>query len=153
MIERKNILIAIVAFLFIFLVIPVTVFKKIMTQYFGFLNSWLDAPVVSLRHKIVSRIPKGHTASVGDMKLPEFKFVKFKININAKQVFIVGDFNKWSAINPLSDKGNNTWEIEIPLVKGKYKYLFLVDGKEILDPLNPDVDYYGEKKVSVITVD
>ncbi len=152
MIEKKKVLIILTVILFIFLVIPVTIFKKILTQYFGFINSWVELPTNTIKHRIISKIPQEHSSSMGDLKLPEIKFVKFSVNIKAQKVLLKGDFNKWKGDIKLEKKNNNKWEIEIPLALGKYRYIFIVDDKEILDPLNPDVDYYGEKKVSLIEV-
>jgi len=151
MIERKKILIFFIMILFVFLVIPVTIFKKILSQYFGFINVWIETPTLLIRHKVISKISNNARDEV-DMRLPEFKFVKFSLKVNAKDVFLIGDFNKWSAVNPMNKRSGNNWELEIPLVRGRYKYLFLIDGREILDPLNPDTDYYNDKKVSVIEV-
>ena len=56
-----------------------------------------------------------------------------------KQVNLFGQFNSWDRGNlPMSDSdGNGIYEIRIPLDPGRYEYKFFVDGKELIDPINP----------------
>ncbi|MEF3279664.1 MAG: hypothetical protein K6357_01680 [Elusimicrobiota bacterium] len=152
--ERKDYLIIIVVVLFFFLVIPVTVFKKIFLEYFSFLDKWAEKPMSFVKKQVISRIPQGRGAGQGDLKLPDFKFVKFELEIsNAKEISIIADFNKWnSSYSSLKKEKGNKWSIELPLIKGRYRYVFLVDGKETLDPLNPNVEFYEGRKVSVVEV-
>lgn len=153
MVEKKNILIVVSIILFIFLVVPVTIFKKVLTQYLDFLNIWIEYPTGFIKHRVISKIKSENKYPGADLKIPEFKFVKFNLNISgAKKVFVIGDFNKWSFVNEMNKKQKDGWEIELALIKGRYRYLFVVDDKEILDPLNPEVDYYNGKKVSIIEV-
>jgi hypothetical protein len=58
--------------------------------------------------------------------------VHFEISItNARQVALVGDFNSWDKEkNILTKTEPTTWAIDLPLPKGSYQYLFLIDGKE-----------------------
>jgi len=54
---------------------------------------------------------------------------------HAKRVCLVGDFNKWfPAANPMTHNHDGTWTIRINLHAGHHQYLFLVDGKPVLDP-------------------
>jgi 1,4-alpha-glucan branching enzyme len=80
--------------------------------------------------------------------------VKFSVKVSgAKEVEIAGDFNKWNAATlPLSKKNKTHWETMVPLPPGRYKYLCVIDGQEVLDPLNPDTDMDSGRKVSVLTV-
>lgn len=149
--EKQDFLILIIILLFIFLIIPITVFKDIFSEYFTFIDTWTERPVIHLKKQIVSKTPEKDSNDGEKLALPDFKFVKFKIDLKANDVYVIGDFNKWKHINNLTLK-KNIWETEIPLVSGRYRYLFLMDGKEILDPMNPDVDYYNGRKVSVIEV-
>ncbi|RJP66334.1 MAG: hypothetical protein C4539_11615 [Ignavibacteriales bacterium] len=69
----------------------------------------------------------------------EYKFsYKPEKKINSASVF--GSFNNWNKeANPMiynSYKGS--YEATIPLIPGRYNYKFFVDGKEIVDPENPD---------------
>ncbi len=87
----------------------------------------------------VRETPDGKKASFLKVFLPEGEyFVKFSyLNKNAKKVFLVGDFNNW---NPEADEMRldqyGVWYIVKKLRKGDYGYLFIVDNKWILDPLN-----------------
>jgi len=57
---------------------------------------------------------------------------------NAKAVNLAGDFNDWSpGASPMTRSGDE-WVCAVRLAKGKHLYKFLVDGKWLLDPANPD---------------
>ncbi len=58
--------------------------------------------------------------------------------INSVSVF--GSFNNWNKdANPMTyNSSKGCYEVEIPLIPGRYNYKFFVDGKEIVDPENPD---------------
>jgi len=63
----------------------------------------------------------------------------------AEGVFIAGDFNDWSeTANPMRQTENG-WRTEIAIPPGEYEYKFIVDGKYINDPDNPEkvADPYG----------
>lgn len=65
----------------------------------------------------------------------------------AKQVFVIGSFNKW--FRQAMRKGKDgTWEFSIKLNPGTYDYLFVVDGKRTLDPNRPSDD--GEKSTLIV---
>ncbi len=58
----------------------------------------------------------------------------------AKEVFLAGDFNKWQ-INDwarMEPKEDGIWFKRLQLKPGCYKYRFVVDGKWIKDPVNPN---------------
>ena len=148
--EKKDILLLVSLIFSLMILIPVSVLKGFISEYFSFVDRWASSSTNFITKKIASKVKSEYIVSEGDFSLVEFKFVKFSITINSKSVFITGDFNKWQKTELL--KKNSFWEIEIPLVKGRYRYLFVVNDKEILDPLNPNIDYYNGKKVSVIEV-
>jgi hypothetical protein len=55
----------------------------------------------------------------------------------AKEVFIIGDFNQWNpTVEPMNLEGDH-YEVRLFLVAGEYRYQFVVDGKTINDPDNP----------------
>lgn len=54
----------------------------------------------------------------------------------AKEVFLVGDFNNWNATLEKMDKIGDTFEVRLFLVTGTYRYKFVVDGTSINDPDN-----------------
>lgn len=148
--EFKDYLIAAAVILFGIIVIPVPLMKNVVSQYFNFFEKWSELSVKALRKSVISRITSLNTSEVGDMKIPDFKIVDIKVKLNAAEVFISGDFNKWKPQR--MNKKNNEWIYSAPLIKGSYRYVFIVDGREILDPFNPYVDYYQNRKVSVIEV-
>ena len=59
-------------------------------------------------------------------------------------VFVNGGFNGWCGnCNPMTDVGNNIWEVELPLPAGTIQYKFTVDGwtdQETIDSLSSCVD-------------
>jgi cyclomaltodextrinase len=55
-----------------------------------------------------------------------------------KNVQLSGEFNGWTpARTPLRNE-NGIWQATIPLNPGRYQYQLVIDGKQILDPGNPD---------------
>ena len=58
----------------------------------------------------------------------------------AAKVYVVGDFNNWSLrADPLTDtNGDGHWTLLYMLSPGLYEYKFVVDGKWIPDPQNPN---------------
>lgn len=48
----------------------------------------------------------------------------------AKNVFLVGDFNQWNPItHPLKREKGGIWKITLALDPGKHEYRFLIDGQ------------------------
>ena len=64
----------------------------------------------------------------------------YKPQAGEKQVNLFGQFNSWDRQNlPMKDtNADGTLEVEIPLDPGRYEYKFYVDGREVVDPANPD---------------
>lgn len=55
----------------------------------------------------------------------------------AKEVILMGDFNKWNAkIHPMKMNQEGTWEKILMLYPGRYEYKFLQDGQWQLDSKN-----------------
>jgi len=53
----------------------------------------------------------------------------------AKQVTLVGDFNDWNPrVTPMTLQPDGQWRASLELSHGYHEYLFLVDGKPVLDP-------------------
>jgi Glycogen recognition site of AMP-activated protein kinase len=63
----------------------------------------------------------------------------FKLNgyTTAKQVFLAGSFNHWRKDELYMDKTATGWQLNYTLGAGNYEYRFIVDGREMIDPLNP----------------
>jgi len=71
----------------------------------------------------------------------------------AKKVFLSGDFNRWRPDTmAMTKRPGGDWVVVVPLPPGRYRYRFVVDGAQTLDPANPDTDRMGAETVSVKTV-
>lgn len=67
--------------------------------------------------------------------------ILFKYNgMNARDVYLVGDFNHWKINDEsrLSRAENGQWEKKINLPEGRYKYKFVVDGEWLVDSENQE---------------
>jgi 1,4-alpha-glucan branching enzyme len=54
---------------------------------------------------------------------------------NAAQVCLAGDFNNWNpAATPMGQMPDGRWFASLELPHGHHQYVFLVDGKPVLDP-------------------
>jgi chromosome partitioning protein len=64
-------------------------------------------------------------------KLPKLGEVVFSIFApDAKEIFVVGDFNNWNLDeNNRMQQVNGTWTKRMNLLSGKYHYRFVIDGK------------------------
>lgn len=72
----------------------------------------------------------------------------------AKEVFVIGDFNDWDATaHPMKRLTDGAWRAEVPMAHGHHHYLFLVDGKPLLDPRAQGIARNERnEKVSLIAV-
>jgi 1,4-alpha-glucan branching enzyme len=53
----------------------------------------------------------------------------------AKSVSLIGDFNGWQpSAHPMKRMPDGVWFLRLELPHGHHQYLFLVDGKAMLDP-------------------
>jgi hypothetical protein len=70
----------------------------------------------------------------------------------ARQVKVAGDFNAWNpAETVLVDAdGQGTFVAEVPLKRGAYEYMFLVDGKWMTDPSAAETRPDGFGRVNAI---
>lgn len=68
------------------------------------------------------------------LKIQTFSFMA----PDAKNIYLVGDFNNWTAdLNSRLEKlPDGIWEKRVALKPGSYKYKFIVDGEWIPDPQN-----------------
>jgi len=56
-----------------------------------------------------------------------------------RSVFLFGEINNWNrTATPLLLR-DGVWQTELELNPGRYQYLLLIDGKEMLDPNNPEI--------------
>ncbi len=73
---------------------------------------------------------------------------------DARKVCLLGDFNNWDPkSHPMNRTPDGVWRLEVLLSHGHHHYLFLVDGRPVLDPSAQGVAR-NEKgwKVSLIAV-
>jgi chromosome partitioning protein len=80
-------------------------------------------------------------------RLPNLTEVIFSVFApEAKEVFLVGEFNNWQANDAARMMQNNgTWSKKLNLASGKYRYRFVIDGSWIEDSSNPakEINPYG----------
>jgi glycosidase len=55
-----------------------------------------------------------------------------------KEVRIIGAFNNWNRGSAILNPGKGVYSATYTLEPGTYEYKFFLDGKEVLDPSNPD---------------
>ncbi|UPT76119.1 MAG: glycogen-binding domain-containing protein [Elusimicrobiota bacterium] len=71
----------------------------------------------------------------------------------AKSVELVGDFNAWKpGLLRMTRGGDGVWTLSLPVVEGRHKYLFLVDGDPKVDEKADTADGPEGRRVSVRTV-
>ncbi|HZQ45570.1 MAG TPA: isoamylase early set domain-containing protein [Verrucomicrobiae bacterium] len=73
---------------------------------------------------------------------------------DAHRVTLAGDFNDWDpAALPMKRQPDGNWLIQVPLNHGHHHYLFVIDGKPVLDP-NAQGTARNERdeKVSLLSV-
>ncbi|KRF03777.1 alpha-amylase [Paenibacillus sp. Soil766] len=79
---------------------------------------------------------------------------KFATDNQVESVAVAGTFNNWNGDRNFMRKteGENVWEIQLQIPKGRHLYKFVVNGDAwILDPLNPSISEDGQNN-SAITV-
>jgi len=70
---------------------------------------------------------------------------------SANKVVLSGSFNNWSTNELPMQKTSTGWQLSYTLAPGTYEYKFVVDGKWITDPANPQSNGGGDTKNSVLT--
>ncbi len=84
----------------------------------------------------------------------DIKFRNFFItDTRAKHVELQADFNNWGQ-NPIILKpySRGYFEISLALPAGEYKYVFHIDGKDVLDPNNLDRTEFNGRTVCIKTI-
>ncbi|MBM3876577.1 MAG: glycoside hydrolase family 13 [Verrucomicrobia bacterium] len=83
------------------------------------------------------------------------RWMSFICNAPAAQsVSVVGDFNDWdAAANPMERQVDGNWTAMAQLNHGHHLYVFMVDGKPVLDPRAQGVGRNGKnERVSLVLV-
>lgn len=72
---------------------------------------------------------------------PKKNKITFSILLpDVQEVALCGDFNQWSTTShPMKRSAKGLWSKALYLAPGRYEYKFLVDGKWMTDPKNPQV--------------
>ena len=102
-------------------------------------------PVSHLHARIVPRMPAKKT-------LKPVSFICFAPE--AKRVTVMGDFNDWDPnAQPLKRQPDGSWTAHVTLGHGHHHYLFVVDGKSMLDPRAQGIARNEQnEKVSLLAV-
>ena len=90
-----------------------------------------------LSEETASRMENADSLSVDSLS----RDVLFAIDApNAKDIYIVGDFNHWKIDDGsrLARTSDGKWEKRLGLSSGKYKYKFVIDGEWVLDSQNAE---------------
>jgi hypothetical protein len=87
-------------------------------------------------------------------KPPVFRTVSISLDgyPDAREVFIAGSFNSWSASDNRLQKKGNKWVASFEAEPGRHTYKFVVDGKWITDPANKETVEEGGYANSVLVV-
>jgi 1,4-alpha-glucan branching enzyme len=82
------------------------------------------------------------------------KPVPFMYIGEAESVYVIGDFNDWDpTAHPMKHHVDGAWRVNIPIPHGHHHYMFLVDGKAILDPRSHGIARNERnEKVSLLAV-
>ena len=86
---------------------------------------------------------------------PQFRTISFKLKgyPDAKKVALTGSFNSWERESLLMQRKNGEWILETEVSSGEHTYMFIVDGKWINDPANPEKKQEAEYLNSVLRVE
>lgn len=71
---------------------------------------------------------------------------------DARVVGVAGAFNNWNPKEASLERRGGSWLGRVSLKPGRYLYKFVVDGRWILDPSNPDAEDDGEGHVNSLLV-
>ena len=112
---------------------------------------WLGAAAAALAASILLAVALHRGPAAGPSRVVLLRLVAPA----SSTVTVVGDFNDWNpSATPLRPAGAGEWTVRLRLPPGRYRYTFLVDGREWqrdpTEPPAPDDDYGAP--MSVITV-
>ena len=128
-------------------------FFNVADEYYTFMSGTLEGAIRSAPLNKEGML--AHLTPASNSHNDEVKYRKFFITVpNASKVELVGDFNRWGE-DPISltayKKGY--FETSVALASGEYKYVFIVDGKEMPDPSNQDRQFLPDgREICIKTV-
>jgi hypothetical protein len=103
-------------------------------------GDWITDP------KNESRLPDGQNGFNSVIRIGKPYLFKLNGYLNAKQVVLTGSFNKWRKDELFMDKTVTGWQLPYTLGADNYEYRFIIDDKQISDPLNPLTTNTGNHK-------
>jgi hypothetical protein len=71
---------------------------------------------------------------------------------DAKNVILTGNFNAWNTGELFMEKVPDGWQLWYVLGPGNYEYKFIIDGKWMTDPVNPNTTGSGETQNSFLAL-
>lgn len=86
------------------------------------------------------------------MAIGDTMYFVLKGFLNAKQVIVSGSFNDWQSSELRMDRTQDGWILPYVLAAGNYEYKFVVDGKWMTDPQNPNTSGTGDFENSILVV-
>jgi 1,4-alpha-glucan branching enzyme len=126
--------------------IPSIEWVSALRDYRRFLSGWEPAP---LKSTVTSFTPHDRGRAEPVLTSVEFRHKAPK----AKSVELVGDFNAWKpGLIKMKRGDGGLWTISIPVLEGRHKYLFLVDGEPTVDERADTADGPQGRRVSVRSV-
>ena len=129
-----------------------TAFFIISEDYYDYTSGSIDAAAQSatLDKDDLKKLSSAQREELNtDIKFRNF----FITDTRAKQVELHADFNNWGQ-NPIVLKpySRGYFEISLALPAGEYKYVFHIDGKDVLDPNNLDRTEFNGRTVCIKTI-
>lgn len=99
-----------------------------------------EADKREVRVTVLSKISNIFKVNVGELlkvAKNDIKEARFEIeDLEAEEVFVIGDFTNWEKSLPLRRSAAGLWRKNLPLKPGRYEYKFIVDGEWRTDPKN-----------------
>lgn len=129
-----------------------TWFFAVAEDYYDYASESIDA---SAQQAPLAKEDFTRQAAAPKAKLnTEIKFRNFFLTVpGAKTVELQADFNRWGKTPlPLKAYSRGYFETSVALPAGEYKYVFVVDGKDVLDPGNLDRTDFEGRTVCIKTV-
>ena len=82
---------------------------------------------------------------------PKMRTIIFKLKgyDDAKQVNVAGSFNNWNSERAIMQRQNGAWVYTTEAPEGKVSYKFIVDGRWMPDPANPETEGTGDLTNSI----
>lgn len=123
--------------------VPSIQWVSALNDYRRFLAGWEPTPL-----KVTTTSYTPHDSGYAE---PALVSVEFKHRApKAKSVELVGDFNAWKpGLLRMTRGGDGVWTVSIPVLEGRHKYIFLVDGEPKVDERAETMDGPHGRRVSV----